>query len=374
MMMSLRRLAVASSRRMSVRAFSSVPTPSVASLIEPEMKISSQYIGDFPEQNEANNFEVNWSLADDDITPRHNCYRNRSLATLAQVSGTFPLPVEAPATITLEEAHPAAFLDLWNEVTEEFSHVSDLYVHDGAVGALAALRTQIRVISDSPALAHALSNLIVAVPTIKNPHTPRPILVVVQTATDKSSFSYNIDVNEDGFEQAKIVVRGSQVSLGQIQDAILKVKAQLDAETPANLALACDVLTTADRASSTLVFNASAAWRSKQTGLHAAHGAIWHPEHGVTGAFEGAVVATASVAPKATALKRHKAYPLAVTKELSVVRVPAATVVGHPATAVVLDKADKEVSVAEFVKLVNGTEALAAALEAHKTKCLVKKA
>ncbi|KDO20791.1 hypothetical protein SPRG_13543 [Saprolegnia parasitica CBS 223.65] len=373
MMMSLRRLAVASSRRMNVRSLTAAPTPSVASILEPEMKLPRQFIADFPEEHEGNNFEVNWSLADDDVTPRHNCYRNRALANLASVSGTFPLPIES--SVALEEAHPVAFLGLWNDVTEELGHVSDLYVHDGAVGALAAVRTQIRVISDSPALAHALANLIVAVPTAKDPQTPRPILVVVQTNTKESMFAYNIDVNEDGFEQAKIVVRGNAVGLGQIQDAILKVKAQLDAEIPSNIALPCDVLTSADRASSTLVFNATAAWRSAQKDLHAAHGAIWHPEVGVTGAFEGAVVAAAAVKPsKATALKRHKTFPMALTKDLSVVRLPAATVVGHPTTAIVLAKQDKEVSVAEFVQLVNGSEALAAALEAHKTKCVTKKA
>ncbi|KAH9126042.1 hypothetical protein AeMF1_003460 [Aphanomyces euteiches] len=360
--------------RVSLRSFSSVaaPSPSFASMLEPPVRARRDFIGAFPEETEANNFEVNWSLGDDDITPRNNCYRNRALDRLAQAASANPISsVRANATAQALDAAP--FLDLWEDVTEYLGHVQDLYISDGAVGGHAAARTPIRVVSDSPALAHALANLLVKVPTLKDPHTPRPILVVWESNAEKPVFAYNIDTNEDGFTQAKLVVRGA-IELKDLISTVLNLKAELDGDADTAV-VAADVVVDKD-GSTSLLFRATDAFRSAHQGdLAAAHGAVWHPSVGVTPAFQGAILPSGAVVAKKAKKARHQTYPAVWSKEHSVVTFPFTTVVNHPSTAVAIDASNKgEVSIDEFVQLVKGSPALAKALEQHQTKCVIKKA
>ncbi|RHY00221.1 hypothetical protein DYB25_013184 [Aphanomyces astaci] len=353
-----------------------VPTPSFASELEPDVKGPRHFIGSFPEETEANNFEVNWSLGDDDITPLHNCYRNRALDRLAAAAAVAAPVANAAAPAATATNSPAGpFLDLWNDVTKQLSHSADLYISDGAVGAHAALRTPIRVVSDTPRVAHALANLLTKVPTLKDPHTPRPILVVWKSSTDKdeSAFAYNIDTNLDGFTQAKLVVRGGGVSIESLLQNVLSLKAQLDAsdEAGAPVTLAADVVAT--DSTSTLVFGANAALRGAQ--VAAAHGVIWDPSIGVTPAFQGAVVSSAVVSTPKASTRRHQTYPAAWSTEATVVARAFATILPHPTHAVAHGAAanKKDVSVEEFVKHVNGSAALAAALAQHGTALSFKK-
>ncbi|KAF0719950.1 Aste57867_671 [Aphanomyces stellatus] len=357
-------------RSMSTAASVAAPTPSWTTLLEPTPKVPREFIIEFPEETEANTFEVNWSLADDDITPRHNAYRNRALHRLAPVSAAAPLATLRAATA--EPLHVAPFLDLWNEVTDVLGNTKDLYISDGAIGAHAAVRTSIRVVSDSPALAHVLSNLLVKVPSLKDVHTPRPILVLWESAgTASPAFVYNIDTNEDGFTQAKLVVRGA-VHLDNLVHAILSLKTQLDGDDAAAAVVAADVVV--DNGATTLVFHATAAARAAtQATLAAAHGAIWHPAVGVSPAFQGVVLPHAAVQNKKAKTPRHQTFPAPWSTEHAVVALPSPNVVGHPTTAVVAGAANKDVSAAEFAALVGGSPALVAALEQHKTKCVVKK-
>ncbi|ETV91530.1 hypothetical protein H310_13912 [Aphanomyces invadans] len=381
----LRRAAVAaasrSTRIAAVRAMSSTPppTPSFASQLEPEIKVPRHFIGAFPEETEANNFEVNWSLADDDITPLHNCYRNRELGNLAAAAAiAAPVPNAASPAVAAENWSTGKFLDLWNDVTNQLSHSPDMYISDGAIGAHATLRTPIRVVSDTPRLAHALANLLTKVPTLKDPHTPRPVLVVWKSSKDKdqSAFVYNIDTNVDGFTQAKLVVRGDGVSLDSLLQNVLSLKAELDGavDTGAPATIAAEVV--AADGKSTLVFGANAAFRgSQQASLSAAHGVVWDPAVGVTPAFQGVVVPPAAVRVSKASSRRHQAYPASWSSEASVVGHAFPTLLPHPTHAVAYGApADKtSVSVEEFVKQVNGSAALAAALTQHGTALSFKK-
>ncbi|RHY27249.1 hypothetical protein DYB32_006907 [Aphanomyces invadans] len=310
------------------------PTPSFASQLEPEIKVPRHFIGAFPEETEANNFEVNWSLADDDITPLHNCYRNRELGNLAAAAAiAAPVPNAASPAVAAENWSTGKFLDLWNDVTNQLSHSPDMYISDGAIGAHATLRTP-----------------------------PRPVLVVWKSSKDKdqSAFVYNIDTNVDGFTQAKLVVRGDGVSLDSLLQNVLSLKAELDGavDTGAPATIAAEVV--AADGKSTLVF-----------------GGVVVPPAAVRVSYVVQEIASklSNAMSRKASSRRHQAYPASWSSEASVVGHAFPTLLPHPTHAVAYGApADKtSVSVEEFVKQVNGSAALAAALTQHGTALSFKK-
>ncbi|KAG6954723.1 hypothetical protein JG687_00011639 [Phytophthora cactorum] len=142
---------------------------------------ADKFVVEFPQEHEGLNIEFNWSLADDDVTPHGDAFRNLSWPKLEELAKQ-----EKPAgkKVAIEEVDVSIvfndFEGLYEKVTEHLSTEPSLYTQDGAVGSFKDDRTRVRVISDSPLVALFAQSLLVRVP-IKDAHAARPIVVYVAT-------------------------------------------------------------------------------------------------------------------------------------------------------------------------------------------------
>ena len=68
------------------------------------------------------------------------------------------------------------------QVTSHISSISDVFVHDGAIGSSPKRDAKVRVISDSPAAVLSLSNVLWKTPTRAVSHDSCPLTVYVATS------------------------------------------------------------------------------------------------------------------------------------------------------------------------------------------------
>lgn len=68
------------------------------------------------------------------------------------------------------------------QVTSHLSSISEVFVHDGAIGSLPKCDAKVRVISDSPAAVLSLSNFLWETPTRAVSHDSCPITVYAVTS------------------------------------------------------------------------------------------------------------------------------------------------------------------------------------------------
>lgn len=126
----------------------------------------------FPRETEANNYDINWSLVNDGITPSDNAYHNARLPVLATYipqkaknnafelsspvySGEFKV-VEAGDSISHD-----AFSTLHNTANQHLSGVPDLFVEDGVLGSSLS-PMGFRLVTTNPALALIARSLLVS--------------------------------------------------------------------------------------------------------------------------------------------------------------------------------------------------------------------
>lgn len=166
---------------------------------------------------------MNWSLADDDVTPRGRAFRNADQDTLldhlvgkvadsgvAQCGlGSDPA---APLYCTDEaEGFVVADIDEFEErfekLKESFSAQPNLFVEDGAVGSDRASEIRVRVITDSANYALFFRNMLSRVP-LKDAQTfPRPLTVYIATNHDDGAYSVSDFDPETG--RGVVAVSGS---------------------------------------------------------------------------------------------------------------------------------------------------------------------
>ncbi|KAE8994780.1 hypothetical protein PR003_g20509 [Phytophthora rubi] len=345
------------SRRVLLRNFSVAP------------HAADKFVVDFPEEHEGLNIEFNWSLADDDVTPHGDAFRNLSWPKLEQLAKQ-----EKPAgkKVAIEEVDVSIvfndFEGLYEKVTEHLSTEPNLYTQDGAVGSFKDDRTRVRVISDSPLVALFAQSLLVRVP-IKDPHAARPIVVYVATAGEfkgkEPQAQLLVDIDDEGATFVKVVITGA-ADLATVKDAIgLAKKKLLEVAESESLVVPADVLVKDNKTA--LVFNATGAGRAAAINkgqLYSAHLNIWN-QVGVTSLFGGAIVDGAN--------KVSKKQVVAV-KGGSAVNVPCNNLVEHPKAAVFVDKAGKgvkSISTAEAAALLKKVDAEA---DVEKFEALLKKA
>lgn len=335
---------------------------------------ADKFVVDFPQEHEGLNIEFNWSLADDDVTPHGDAFRNLSWPKLIKLAQH-----EKPAgtKIRIEEVDVNVvfndFEGLYEKVTEHLS-TPHLYTQDGAVGSFKDDRTRVRVISDSPLVALFAQSLLVRVP-IKDPHAARPIVIYVATGGEfkgkEPQAQLLVDNNDDGATFVKVVITGA-ADLSTVKDAIgLAKKKLLDVAESESLAIPADVVVKDNKTA--LVFNATGAGRAAAINkglLYSAHLSIWNSS-GVTSFFGGAIVDTASKVSK-----KH-VMPL---KDGAAVNVPCNNLVEHPKAVFFVDKAGngvKPISTAEAAALLKKTDADAdeekfeASLKKSDTKCFI---
>ncbi|KAF4318342.1 hypothetical protein BBO99_00005990 [Phytophthora kernoviae] len=345
------------SRRVLTRGFAAAP------------HAADKFVVEFPQEHEGLNIEFNWSLADDDVTPHGDAFRNLSWPKLEELSKQ-----EKPAGKKVEVKEVDVdvvfndFEGFYEKVTEHLSTEQNLYTQDGAVGSFKDDRTRVRVISDSPLVAQFAQSLLVRVP-IKDPHAARPIVVYVATGGEFKGKTPEaqllLDKDDDGAVFVKVVITGA-ADLVSVKDAVgLAKKKLLEVVEAESLVVPADVLVKDNK--TVLVFNATGAGRAAAINsglLYSAHLNIWNPV-GVTSLFGGAIVDGSS--------KVSKKQVVAIEGG-SAVNVPCNNLVEHPKAAIFVDKAGKgvkSISSADAAALLKKVDADA---DVEKFEALLKKA
>ncbi|TMW59541.1 hypothetical protein Poli38472_004610 [Pythium oligandrum] len=328
---------------------------------------ADKFVVEFPEEHDGLNIEFNWSLADDDVTPHGDAYRNLQWAKLAEFAKDAKPAGKAVKVQEVDvEVAFAEYEAVFEKVTGYLSQQKNLFAQDGAVGSFKDNRTRVRVISDSPVVALFAQNLLVRVPT-KDPHAARPIVVYVASEGEfkgqEPKAYLLLDKNEDDEVFVKVVVTGA-ADLNSVKDAIALAKKKLSEQTDAeSLVLPGDVLLKADK--SALVFNASGATRAQNINagsLYAAHGNIWSAA-GLTSLFGGAVVDAGKVQKK----------QVVATEAGAAVHVPCNNLVDAPKAAFFVTKSSgvKPISAEQASELLKKVDA---GVDAEKFAALLKQA
>ncbi|KAK1942070.1 hypothetical protein P3T76_006392 [Phytophthora citrophthora] len=354
---SFQALRTVAARRVLLRNFSVAP------------HAADKFVVEFPQEHEGLNIEFNWSLADDDVTPHGDAFRNLSwpkleeLAKQEKPAGKKAEIQEVDVSIVFND-----FEGLYEKVTEHLSTEPNLYTQDGAVGSFKDDRTRVRVISDSPLVALFAQSLLVRVP-IKDPHAARPIVLYVATGGEfkgkEPQAQLLVDNDDEGATFVKVVITGA-ADLATVQDAVgLAKKKLLEIAESESLVVPADVLVKDNKTA--LVFNATGAGRAAAINngqLYSAHLNIWNPV-GVTSLFGGAIVDASSKVSK---------KQIVAVEGGAAVNVPCNNLVEHPKAAVFVDKAGKgvkSISPAEAAALLKKVDADA---DVEKFEALLKKA
>jgi len=145
---------------------------------------SQDWVDVFPREREGKNYDVNWSLQVDGVAPLSDAFQNARLPVLTtrlpnkvangkvEVSkpaytGTYAL-VEAGDSIT-----HGAFASALKASQEYLSSGVDLFVEDAGLGATAASRVGVRIITDAPAVALIARSLLIPSPPREVNHKAR---------------------------------------------------------------------------------------------------------------------------------------------------------------------------------------------------------
>ncbi|OWZ13238.1 hypothetical protein PHMEG_00013471, partial [Phytophthora megakarya] len=255
---------------------------------------ADKFVVEFPEEHEGLNIEFNWSLADDDVTPHGDAFRNLSWPKLAELVKEKP----AGKNVAIQEVDVNIvfndFEGLYEQVTEHLSTEPSLYTQDGAVGSYKDDRTRVRVISDSPLVALFAQSLLVRVP-IKDAHAARPIVVYVATGGEFKGKEPQaqllvdnddvVDNDDEGAAFVKVVITGA-ADLATVKNAVgLAKKKLLEVAESESFVVPADVVVKDNKTA--LVFNATGAGRAEAINkrqLYSAHLNIWNSV-GVTSLF-----------------------------------------------------------------------------------------
>lgn len=126
-------------------------------------------------ETDSNNYSVNWSLKQDDVTPVGDAYRNIKKDTLLQTLKVKADEKAVEKEVVLQKLKKVAeagqgvshedFESLLSEATNELSNGQTLYIEDASVSTStsSALRTGVRVITQSAPVALTFRNLLVCI-------------------------------------------------------------------------------------------------------------------------------------------------------------------------------------------------------------------
>uniref|UniRef100_K3W8H5 Phosphoenolpyruvate carboxykinase (ATP) n=1 Tax=Globisporangium ultimum (strain ATCC 200006 / CBS 805.95 / DAOM BR144) TaxID=431595 RepID=K3W8H5_GLOUD len=328
---------------------------------------ADKFVVEFPQEHEGLNIEFNWSLADDDVTPHGDAYRNLSFLKLQELAKDEKPAGKAFAVQEVDvDVAFGEYESVYEKVTDHLSVQDNIFTQDGAVGSYKDDRTRVRVISDSPLVALFAQSLLVRVP-VKDPHAARPIVVYVATAGEfkgqEPKALLFVDKDDEGSLFAKVVVTGA-ADLASVKDAIGLAKKKLLEHTESeSVVLPGDVLVKDSK--SALVFNSTESARTQAVNsglLYSAHLNIWNSV-GLTSFFGGAIVDGAKVSKK----------QIVAIENGAAVNVPCNNLVNHPAAAIFVDKSGKgvkSISPAEAAALLKKVDANA---DAEKFEALLTK-
>lgn len=90
--------------------------------------------------------------------------------------------MHAPSQNSAQYLSDFPFITWFQQVTSHISSISDVFVHDGAIGSSPKCDAKVRVISDSPAAVLSLSNVLWKTPIRAVSHDSCPLTVYVASS------------------------------------------------------------------------------------------------------------------------------------------------------------------------------------------------
>ncbi|KAL5769984.1 hypothetical protein ACOSP7_014138 [Xanthoceras sorbifolium] len=135
-------------------------------------------------------YGLNWALAGQGVIVKDKAFQNLASSELQQkgatIAGEFlsglPLYVRGNVLGGSSDISKAQYIKLLKQVTTHMSSISNVFVHDGAVGSSPESDAKVRVISDSPSAVLKLSSILWKTPTRAVSHDSCPLTVYVATS------------------------------------------------------------------------------------------------------------------------------------------------------------------------------------------------
>ncbi|KAE8077501.1 hypothetical protein FH972_016060 [Carpinus fangiana] len=143
----------------------------------------------FPREGPGFSYGLNWALAGKGVIVKDKAFQNLEPSELKQKGATIAeslsgLPVHVRGSIVkgASELSKGQFDKLLKQVTSKISSISNVFVHDGAIGSSPKCDAKVRVISDCPSAVLSLSNVLWKTPTRAVSHDSCPLTVYVATS------------------------------------------------------------------------------------------------------------------------------------------------------------------------------------------------
>ncbi|XWS42859.1 hypothetical protein CRYUN_Cryun16bG0050700 [Craigia yunnanensis] len=133
-------------------------------------------------------YGLNWGLAGKGVIVKDKAFQNLKSSELQQKGATIAeslsgLPVHVRGILGGASAiSKAQYGKLLKQVTTHISSISNIFVHDGAIGSLPKHDAKVRVISDSPSAVLALSNVLWETTSRAVSHDSCPLTVYAATS------------------------------------------------------------------------------------------------------------------------------------------------------------------------------------------------
>ncbi|KAM7463551.1 hypothetical protein LguiA_031672 [Lonicera macranthoides] len=150
--------------------------------------------GAFPREGPGTSYGLNWALAGKGVIVKDKAFRNlkpyeleQKGATVAESLSGLPVHVRGNVLGGSSEISKAQFSKLLKLVTTHLSSISDIFVHDGAIGSSPKCNVKVRLISDSPAAVLSLSNFLQKTTTRAVSHDSCPLTVYVASSLSHSA-------------------------------------------------------------------------------------------------------------------------------------------------------------------------------------------
>ncbi|KAK6289311.1 hypothetical protein POUND7_000852 [Theobroma cacao] len=146
----------------------------------------------FPRESPGFSYGLNWALAGKGVIVKDKAFQNLKSSELQQKGATVSeslsgLPVHVRGILGGASAiSKAQYSKLLKQVTTHMSSVSDIFVHDGAVGSSPKFDAKVRLISDGPSAVLKLSNVLWETPTRAVSHDSCPLTVYAATSISEA--------------------------------------------------------------------------------------------------------------------------------------------------------------------------------------------
>mmetsp|Transcript_964 Transcript_964/g.1248 ORF Transcript_964/g.1248 Transcript_964/m.1248 type:complete len:386 (+) Transcript_964:51-1208(+) len=330
----------------------------------------------FPKEREGLEYKLNWSLADDGITPTGDAYGNIKLTTLKKKLGlkvgdsTLETSLTATSSKFQEAGNSVSFEEFdvkKASVTEYLSSGVDLFVEDGAAGSFRGSTVGVRVVTDDPIFAMVSKNLLMPIPK-KLQAKSQPITVLVSTKCEASMEAVAFDESEDGELVGATIVLSNSMNLSAFTSLLSHAASVVLDENEDLLPLPAAAVT--KDSSAGLLVGSSSSLLGQLYGegaLYSAHSSIWAPS-GISALLNGAVLPSGAVGGNGVDVKAG---------EVTCISNPAMNLVAPPKAVLFVGGSQAELGAEEAGKLLAEAgaeeptvEKFKAKVEATGTKCL----